>query len=65
MEDRRYGTEREASSFFIGNKNFINDLKKTPKCIKYALTGGKGYKDKKDKTNTLNSIEKSNEIRKR
>ena len=58
--------------FFIGNKNFIKNLKKTPQCIKYALAGGKDYKQvkteetKKQKqrkkyrinaSNTLNSIE--------
>ena len=38
--------------FLIGNKNFIHNLKKTPKCIKYALTGGKGYKQRIDKGTT-------------
>ena len=29
--------------FFIGNKSFIKNLKKAPKCIKYALTGGEWF----------------------
>jgi hypothetical protein len=49
----------------IGNKTLLRS-EKTPKCIKYALKGGKDYKEKGEQCkNKLCSIERNNKIRKR
>jgi hypothetical protein len=52
--------------FFIGNKNFINNLKKNSQVHKICTNGRKRLPKKKkerQRSNTLNSIERSNEIR--